>query len=331
MVRVMLDTNLWSSIGDEDVVEEFNAAMAARGVVVVTPPSILIEVARLPVAAARQRIIRALTTGHRERLRTEAALESAEVISEAKRLRPHWLRRMPDTGRTTSLDTYWTKRLWREAAEDSTRIHEYQVATYDWPSSYLIANQKDQRRAILQTNFIVRPLTAMMVEAEPDTPEAYLSGWSGEPVEAWRIVCRDIYRYNLFTVGGRAAVTKEDTTFADWIGAYLDLRLMRSDTVDFSRFWTHDVELTRLPRNWLRWAVHLVQATQKIGSGNPADAQHSAYLLDCDVFVSADARYIANLRQVRADAPFEFANPLLSSGDRGVPVTHRIAEALDSA
>ncbi|OXM43863.1 hypothetical protein [Amycolatopsis alba] len=327
----MLDTNLWSSIGDEEATAEFNAEMAARGVAVVTPPSILIEVARLPVAAARQRIITALTTGHRVRLRTEAALEAAEIIAEAKRLRPHWLRRMPDTGRTASLDTYWTKKLWREAAEDSTRIHEYQVETYHRPTDYLVAKQKEQRKAILETDFNVRPLTAIMVKSEPDTPEEYLDGWSGEPVEAWRIESWHVYRYNLFTVGGRAALTREDTTRADWVGAYLDLRIMRSDTADFGRFWTQDVEVTRMPRNWLRWAVRFVQSTQKIGPGNPADEQHSAYLPDCDVFVSADARYITALRQVRADAPFEFAKPLQSSGDRSVPVTQRIAEALDSA
>jgi hypothetical protein len=60
--RVMLNTNLWSSIGDEQLVDQFNAAMTSRGGEIVTPPSLLVEVARLPVAAARQRIIRALTT-----------------------------------------------------------------------------------------------------------------------------------------------------------------------------------------------------------------------------------------------------------------------------
>lgn len=191
--RVMLDTNLWSSIGDEQVVDEFNAAMASRSVEIVTPPSILVEVARLPVAAARQRIIYALTTGRRDRLRTEAALESAELIGEARRVRPHWLRRMLDTARTASLDTFWTKKVWREAADNSTRIHEYQVAEHAVETDYLVSSQKRDRRELLRTNFEVRPLTAIRAERGPDTPEAYLCGWSGEPVEAWRIVCRDIY------------------------------------------------------------------------------------------------------------------------------------------
>lgn len=126
-------------------------------------------------------------------------------------------------------------------------------------------------------------------------------------------------------------LTREDSTFADWVGAYLNLRVPRSDLADFTRFWTDDVELERMPRNWLRWAMHLVQTTQKTGSGNPADEQHSVYLLDCDVFMSADARYIAALRMVRADAPFEFASPVLVSGDRDIQALDRIVGALDNA
>lgn len=330
-MRVMLDTNLWSSIGDEQTVDKFNTAMASRNIEIVTPPSVLVEVARLPVAEARQRIVHALTTGRRYRLRTEAALESAELIREAKRVRPQWLRQMPDTGRTNSLDTFWTKRVWREAADNSTRIHEYQVAEHEVASDYLVSHQKEQRREILRTNFEVRPLTAIKAERGPDTPEPYLCGWSGEPVEAWRIICRDIYWYNLLIVGGRAVFTREDSTFADWVGAYLNLSVPRSDLADFTRFWTHDVELLNMPRNWLRWAVHLVQTTQRIGPGNPADEQHSTYLLDSDIFISADARYITALQAVHADAPFDFASPILASGDRNVPILDRIIGALDGA
>jgi hypothetical protein len=38
-VRVMLDTNLWSWIGDEDVARPFDALMTARGFEVVVAPS----------------------------------------------------------------------------------------------------------------------------------------------------------------------------------------------------------------------------------------------------------------------------------------------------
>jgi len=119
-MRVMLDTNLWSSIGDEMVVDGFNSLMKARSCEVVMPPSTLVEVARLPVAAARQRIIHALVTGGQRRLPTEAQMESEELVSEIRRVRPQWLRSMPDTAKVVSLNNFWTNRIWREAVSGLT-------------------------------------------------------------------------------------------------------------------------------------------------------------------------------------------------------------------
>lgn len=45
--RVTVDTNLWSSIGGDDVVLEFQQLMASHGLKVLMPPSMLVEVARI--------------------------------------------------------------------------------------------------------------------------------------------------------------------------------------------------------------------------------------------------------------------------------------------
>lgn len=82
-----------------------------------------------------------------------------------------------------------------------------------------------------------------------------------------------------------------------------------------------------MPRHWLRWAVNLIQSNAKVTPGNPADEQHSTHLLDCDMFLTADARYVKVLQQVREDAPFPFAEPRLVSGDRSAPIIDRIAAA----
>lgn len=83
LVRIMLDTNLWSSIGDEGVATSFDALMTARGFDVLVAPSVLLEVIRIPVPQARQRIIRAMGIGPRRRLATEAQSESTEVIASS--------------------------------------------------------------------------------------------------------------------------------------------------------------------------------------------------------------------------------------------------------
>lgn len=201
-MRVILDTNLWSSIGDEMVARDFDDLMRSRSLQVLVPPSTLVEVIQLPVAAARQRIIVALAKGPRQRLRTEAESESAEVVSEIRRVRPHWMRKMPDTAKVASLNAFWTKRIWRAAVEDSGRLHDYQIR-HNGKRNYLVANQKDQRAIFLRDNASLRPLTALVATSPPDMAESYLAGWSGSAVELWRIASRDIYWHVLHDPGPR--------------------------------------------------------------------------------------------------------------------------------
>jgi len=309
------------------VAKQFDVLMKSRSFQVVVPPSILIEVTALPVAEVRQRIIYALATGPRNRLPTEAQSEAWEVVSEIKRFRPHWMRSMPDTARVWSLNNYWTNRIWRQALQDSQRLHAIRVReerVYD----YLVKQQRDQRRRMIQANFKMRPLTAIRFTATPEAPDSYLAGWSGDAVEAWRITSRDLYWHALSIISGRAVITKEDTTYADWVGSYVELSRLRSSHTDFTRFWLDDVALSSVPRNWLRWAVNFAQSNYKITGGNPSDEQHSAYLLDCDLFLSADAAYIRVLELVREDSPFTLAEPRLVSGDRTIPILDRLMAAL---
>jgi hypothetical protein len=223
---------------------------------------------------------------------------------------------MPDTARVWFLNSYWTKRVWREALQDARRIHDYEVRQTGQTIDYLLDRQRDHRSRFLQTNFQIRPLTALMATPNPDAPEKYLAGWSGEPVEIWRILLRDYYWFQLSVLAGRAVITKEDTTAADWVGAYVDLPKLRASREDFTAFWLRDVEREYIPRNWLRNAVSIAQFNFKVTPGNPADEQHSSYLLDADLFLSADIRYISMLNLVREDAPFTFAEPRLVNGDR---------------
>jgi hypothetical protein len=322
-----LDTNLWSSIGDEMARKAFDDFLRSRSLDVVVPPSILVEVINLPVPEARQRIIEALARGPRQRLATEAQSECAEVVSEARRLRPRWLRSMPDTTQVWLLNTFWTKKIWRRAQIDSQPFHDYQKGLMA-RHRILVERQRDNRTRMLQSGFKPGPLTEVVVTPDPDAPESYLAGWNREPVEMWRVANRDIYWRELSIVSGRAILTKEDTTIADWVGSYVDLTRLRSNHSDFTKFWFQDVDLNAMRRNWLRWAVDLAQFDYKVTGGNPADAQHSSYLLDCDLFLSADARYVDVLKLVRGDAPFNFAEPRLVSGDRTMPIIDRLTAAL---
>ncbi len=328
--RVVLDTNLWSYVADASASPDLERMIKARQITVVMPPSTLVEVVQTPPAEPRRRIIAALTAGQRQRLPSEAQSECSELVTEIRRCRPQWIRRFPDTARVASLQGFWTKRIWREAAVDSQRLHDYQRGQRP-VRDHLLAVQRGHRAEVTRTSANVRPLTALQLAAPPGTPDSVLRGWDGQPVEAWRVASRDVYWHQLAVVGGRAAVTAEDTTFADWVGAYVDLRALRADPTEFTRFWLSDVSLQAMPRNWLRWAVSIAQTQYKVTGGNAADEQHSSYLLDCDLFLSADASFIQVLQDVREDAPFTFARPMLVSGDDSSPVVERIERTLTGA
>ncbi|TDD58014.1 hypothetical protein E1263_20880 [Kribbella antibiotica] len=326
-MRLILDTNLWSDIGDEAVAPEFDDLVRQRGLEILVPPSILVEVCRLSVPELRDPIIRALAIGPRRRLATEAESESAELVAEVRRLRPAWMRKTPDTAKVHSLNAFWTKKVWRTALADSQRIYNYEVGSRRLHED-LMKDQKDQRKQLLETNFAMRPLTALEVREGTAGFGREAEGWPSEPVEAWRMSCYELFWHQLVTIAGRSVLTKEDATFADWVGAYVDLRALRHARSDFLRFWAYEVDLASMPRNWIRWAVNLLQATEKVTGGNPSDEQHSSYLVDADYFLTADRRYAAILEAVREDAPFEMAKTIVVAGDRERSVLGRICLAL---
>lgn len=308
-VRLILDTNLWSSVGREGSVEHLNNLMAQQRAVLIMPPSILVEVLKTPVAATRDSIIQAMTTGRRQRLPSEAQSESDEFVSAVRAARPQWLRRMPDTARVASLNSFWTKRVWQNSLVASDRLHDFQVARKPI-IDHLVQQQRDQRSEVLRLSFNVDPLTEITASADSGAPIDYLGGWDGGPVEAWRISNRDLFWEQLVTEPRRALLSPRDTTYADWVGAYVDLRALAADKADFTRLWLYEVELSVTPRSWLRWAINFAQTSMKVTEGNPSDEQHGAYLLDADLLLTADKRFVEAIKLVRKSCPFVIAEPL---------------------
>lgn len=326
--RIALDTNLWSYLGDQGAAEEFQRLVDGRGFRVVIPPSTLLEVLRLPLAEPRKRIIDVMTHARRVRLTSEAELESRETVAEVKRCRPQWLRFMPDTAKVVSLHAYWTKRVWREAKEHPEALHVYLV-NQSPIAEHLLGVQRKNRAGVLRDKFDAADLSHLQVTATAELADAQVAGWDGGPVEAWRWITRKFFWHQLRVVHRRAVSTGEDTTMSDWIGAYVALDRMTGSPEDFTKFWFYDVERCAVPRNWLRWAVHQVQTSMKVTAGNPYDDQHSAYLVDFDVFLSADKRYIQALEIVKNHAGFSMAEPRLVSSGLNTPIVDRLSAALE--
>ncbi|WP_329309634.1 hypothetical protein [Streptomyces sp. NBC_01262] len=326
-MRITLDNNIWSYLGDERAGERFKTVAHSLGHRVVTAPSVLLEVLQHPRSDMRAAIVEAITTATDERLRSEADREGAEVISEVRRLHPEWIRAVPDTGREATWRTYWTKRFWREAVEHHDRLRETEPARRTAREvRFIVDNQREQQERWREAGFDLRDLSRITLTPSEETTVEQRAGWApGERIAAWRPYNQEVY-WRAFATGRRSVLTHEDTTYADWVGARVDLRAMCASREAFNRFWLYEVEPAYMPRNWLRWAADTVQADMKVTDGNPVDVQHASYLPDCEVFLTADKNFLRVLDRIAEQAPVP-----VGRAHRVAPATHDgIVEAIEA-
>ncbi|RYE41364.1 MAG: hypothetical protein EOP24_37260 [Hyphomicrobiales bacterium] len=323
--RILLDTNLWSYLGDEDGGPGLTTALRDRGCEIVLAPSVLLEVLRSPHAESRRRIVETMIASKGKRLASEAELCAAQFVAVVKKLRPEWIRAMADTAKVDTYHKYWTKRVWRVASRDPDHLHK-QIAGLDSTESHLLTVQRQNRESVLNEkfNFEIDDLWAEpSIDWQKHDSESYMEGWDGSRVPAWRIELCDYY-WQFMTTRGSIGQTERD-----WVGAYVDLRRATSDRANFTKMWIDEIDAAEVPRDWIRWAVRWVQSTMKITDGNPRDEQHSAYLVDADLCLSADRRFVGALQAIRRRAPVEFADLRLVKVDRSVSIVENIVAALD--
>jgi hypothetical protein len=137
-----------------------------------------------------------------------------------------------------------------------------------------------------------------------------LDGWSGEPVEAWR-------------VDGWSSVTNALETaghpYVEWLKSDVDFNTVESQPASWLRFWLHDVQAQAMPRFWLRWAFELLQRFRKVTGGTPCDTQLATYLPQADFVVSADKAFLQILDMCRPTAPCRLpTSVLIPAGETGV-------------
>lgn len=332
--RVLLDTNIWSRLGDEGVtVAALDRCLADAGCRLVQAPSMLIEALQNPDDEARDRIVRGMVMARGDRLRTEADRQGDEVIAEVRRLHPEWLRQVPPVHTTASHRRFWTTTVWKQATRKPEAFQAHYEANTE-PIVQRLFDIQDAAKDEFRANVPEKTLTLLeswsTVAEGADSP---LPGWDGQRAETWRVAVAILMRHELHVVHSlsQAGYTRP-STYADWIGAHVDLRAMYADEALTTRFFLEEVALINMPRLWLTaFAVETCQLYYKINHGNAQDQQHAAYLLDCDVFLTVDNRYSMCLELVRKRAPFPMAETRRVSGNKGVPIMDRVRAGLASA
>jgi hypothetical protein len=327
-MRVILDTMVWSYIGERREVDAFEALERSRDLTVVVPPSILLEALRTPVDDIRAVIVNAMTRrrGSREHPLPETRLESDELVTEARRLRASWIRPFPNTSRLGPLEAFWTRRLWQQAARDPAKVARVAAATGqdDDVTAKIVSIQRANKEAASKAGF---HLTAEEPWADfsEDAPGEVTDGWVGDRIEGWRVESALLFWRELVHVRRRARRYGGDKTYADWIEPWLDLDIATRDRSSWNKFWYYDVRAEAMPRCWIRALMPWAQIAIRVEDSGPRDAQHAAYLFDVDCFVTADRRYARALELVRNWAPRPFAAVAL------VPATGSIVDAVSEA
>ncbi|WP_155769400.1 hypothetical protein [Mycobacterium asiaticum] len=299
----MLDTNLWSRIGEEGTATTFVAALRDMGYAFVLPPSMLLEVMQTPNADTRRQIVAAMSSAQGLRLRTEVDLCTNEFRTALQRKRPAWLRSIPDAAAVSGWRTHWTKQVWRDARNDSEKFHQDVVrrpslaAVDDWYETQL-KNKQRMREDGFSSDFI-----DLELRCTPDEANTVMPGWDGSSTAGWRVLIGEYYWYVL------SQRHSSNETQRQWFAAYLDIDRIVSDADEFAQFFLAELEPHDIRREWLRYAVGHTQLERKVKKSNALDAQHSMYLVDADLFLSGDQAFVAVLRDVRRQAPFRIADP----------------------
>lgn len=293
--RILLDTNIWRYIVDAKLQGRLLRVAENGHYRVQIAPAVVYETLRYRDRPLRSKLISVMTSSRLERLMPEAYTESLEILEEAKRHRPDWLHADPDTRLFNRIEKYWTRKsggFWVRCARSPEReasiLAPYERSIIDGARAEASRQRQEMIGLRLPRMPSLNTITAKLLEPHP--------GWSGEPVEPWRLAAR---RQTAF------ALSQAGNPYRDWLSPFIPVDEAFTSSAAWTEFWLHLTSKTALPRHWLRWAHSFVQRFRKVSSGSPGDAQLLTYLIETDVFITADKALLQILEEIRPFAPCE--------------------------
>jgi len=266
---------------------------------------VLLEVLRSSDERSRIARVEAMLACNGQRLPSEAELSINDFINAVRRYRPQWFRPRVDMSSANHYRALWTEEVWELARSDSATLHEWQNSLDPWAEALSIQIQKRNRR-LLPKDYVPPPYSECKVQTAPYQRRWFGGTWDGTSTARWRVENGQRYWDDF-----RGQPGSNSDTMRDFLGAYLDFDAVLADADDFRRLWFDSITERDVRRDWLRGAVNYYQIPAKIQDSNARDEQHSAYLVDADLFLSADRRLIDLLGKIRDEAAFGFAEPRL--------------------
>lgn len=310
-MRVLLDSNVWRYLVDSKKQDCLHSLTKQFDVTIVVCPAIIIESLRLTDSTLRKKIIEVQTRDCWERLMPDAFLECDDLKKELTRTHPEWELSKKNSALYKKLRFDWVRTtggFWSKTRRNTDSV----AAFYTTKDTAALKTTREQGRLMRTTvinggkgKLVTKPLNKL-------TGSWTLPNFDKVEIDFWRVYSELIWRNML---------TDSNSSFHQWMSCDLNLDLMLSYYCrkDWLNFWCEEVNLSSIPREWLRAAVYCLQIDRKVTDGNPTDSQIAVHLTDVDYFVSADKNLIAILSQCYEEAPFKMANSLLvNAGKVGI-------------
>ncbi len=300
-MRFLLDSNIWRYFVDCGAVGRLVKAVDRSGCSLCVAPASLYEAAHCQDPSVRSLLLNAMTLPGWKRLMPEAFHETEEFKTEVRSCRPEWLKPNPKLDEWTALKFDWHRKrggAWDRVRRDPRLISDTQGPVLEVARDH--ARRVRNEAATWSPKWETAPLTSIFASEVEDLHE-----FSNEPMEAWRFSALLAYW---------TAFSDERHPYVEWIRGEVDVDLMLSQKASLKSFWIHDVQLSGMKRNWLRWAFEFLQRFHKVTDGTVVDCQLGTYLLDVDLFISADRVLVGIAERCRREGPFPIARSLRVPG-----------------
>jgi hypothetical protein len=309
--RVLLDTNVWRYVSDENAADDLLRAALRAKLQILIAPSVVYEALRTANADLRRRQLSLMTSDKWKRLMPEAYSESQELLVEIRRLRPHWLRETSDLTSFRRLRWDWMRKkngFWDRARYTPEREAQYlaQLGHNNMVETARLEAKGRREDFSSGSLFETAALNTLRVRLAEPWP-----GWNGDPIDPWRV--------HGWTATTSALSSSGNHPYRDWLSSEVDLSRTTADPASWLQFWFYDVEAKNMPRFWLRWAFEHLQGFRKVTDGTPCDAQLATYLPEADLAISADKAFISIANRCCPFAPCRLAHAeLIPGGKEGV-------------
>lgn len=301
MPSLLLDTNIWNAIADEKLSDEFLVATRAATAEVKVSAIALEEIRAREHGPARKNALTLICSRQWDRLPSGAYLESEEIKSVVRALRPQWLIKKPNLTEVLRYKQEWTsigeEGIWEQAARD---IPPTETAER--------VRSRQQREAARERSRTVRntfedvPLPGLDASTHLQKLKICLNG----PIPRRDAVVTEYWRFAGLT-SFREEMSEYISEYRRWLDSELDAPEMLRDISSLRSLWLHEAPVGSLKRQWLRGSIEYLQGWQRVTKGNPGDSEHAAHLVDADYFVSADKNFVRSIDRCHAEAPFPTA------------------------